>query len=340
MRSQARGVPRRSQAPPPPARTAARSSTSTVTYLLPERHSRAASTRSSTSRSPTPRRDRRSSSVASASSPDSEAVFPRAPLKAYRADAQDRRGDGERRGAANDPEIATCVELSAHLLRPLPAPPRQATSSSSSTASRTSRAAQSPLPDYFGGGDHRCSRASRSAAPSTCSSPPRAARSTSTSPSSWPQGGRPTRAATFAHLPLRRVENNVPADPSRSRSSRRGARSSATSTSRRTARGTTWGAGTGDSSTPKPRRRRRRCAAASPRSPAKLKIDGREGEGRLRLRRHLEDALRCRARSSGIHGFRPYRRAQIFARRFGDCKDKAATPIVTMPGGSGIRRRS
>lgn len=38
----------------------------------------------------------------------------------------------------------------------------------------------------------------------------------------------------------------------------------------------------------------------------------------------------------GIHGFKPYRCAQIFARGFGDCKDKA-TLIVTMLGALGIR---
>jgi tetratricopeptide (TPR) repeat protein len=38
----------------------------------------------------------------------------------------------------------------------------------------------------------------------------------------------------------------------------------------------------------------------------------------------------------GIHGFKPYRCAQIFARGFGDCKDKA-TLIVTMLGALGIK---
>jgi tetratricopeptide (TPR) repeat protein len=38
----------------------------------------------------------------------------------------------------------------------------------------------------------------------------------------------------------------------------------------------------------------------------------------------------------GIHGFKPYRCAQIFARGFGDCKDKA-TLIVTMLGSLGIK---
>jgi tetratricopeptide (TPR) repeat protein len=38
----------------------------------------------------------------------------------------------------------------------------------------------------------------------------------------------------------------------------------------------------------------------------------------------------------GIHGYKPYRCAQIFARGFGDCKDKA-TLIVTMLGALGIR---
>jgi transglutaminase-like putative cysteine protease len=38
----------------------------------------------------------------------------------------------------------------------------------------------------------------------------------------------------------------------------------------------------------------------------------------------------------GIHGYKPYRCAQIFARGFGDCKDKA-TLIVTMLGSLGIR---
>jgi transglutaminase-like putative cysteine protease len=38
----------------------------------------------------------------------------------------------------------------------------------------------------------------------------------------------------------------------------------------------------------------------------------------------------------GIHGFKPYRCAQIFARGFGDCKDKA-TLIVTMLGAIGIK---
>jgi transglutaminase-like putative cysteine protease len=37
----------------------------------------------------------------------------------------------------------------------------------------------------------------------------------------------------------------------------------------------------------------------------------------------------------GIHGFKPYRCAQIFARGFGDCKDKA-TLIVTMLKEAGI----
>ena len=38
----------------------------------------------------------------------------------------------------------------------------------------------------------------------------------------------------------------------------------------------------------------------------------------------------------GIHGYKPYRCAQIFARGFGDCKDKA-TLIVTMLGALGIK---
>ncbi len=38
----------------------------------------------------------------------------------------------------------------------------------------------------------------------------------------------------------------------------------------------------------------------------------------------------------GIHGFKPYRCAQIFSRGFGDCKDKA-TLIVTMLGALGIK---
>jgi len=38
----------------------------------------------------------------------------------------------------------------------------------------------------------------------------------------------------------------------------------------------------------------------------------------------------------GIHGYKPYRCAQIFARGFGDCKDKA-TLIVTMLGSLGIK---
>ncbi len=38
----------------------------------------------------------------------------------------------------------------------------------------------------------------------------------------------------------------------------------------------------------------------------------------------------------GIHGYQPYRCSQIFARGFGDCKDKA-TLIVTMLGALGIR---
>jgi tetratricopeptide (TPR) repeat protein len=38
----------------------------------------------------------------------------------------------------------------------------------------------------------------------------------------------------------------------------------------------------------------------------------------------------------GIHGYKPYRSAQIFARGFGDCKDKA-TLIVTMLGALGIK---
>ncbi|HEY8089702.1 MAG TPA: DUF3857 domain-containing protein, partial [Polyangiaceae bacterium] len=38
----------------------------------------------------------------------------------------------------------------------------------------------------------------------------------------------------------------------------------------------------------------------------------------------------------GIHGFKPYRAAQIFARGFGDCKDKA-TLIVTMLSALGIK---
>jgi tetratricopeptide (TPR) repeat protein len=38
----------------------------------------------------------------------------------------------------------------------------------------------------------------------------------------------------------------------------------------------------------------------------------------------------------GIHGFKPYRCAQIFSRGFGDCKDKA-TLIVTMLGSLGIK---
>jgi transglutaminase-like putative cysteine protease len=38
----------------------------------------------------------------------------------------------------------------------------------------------------------------------------------------------------------------------------------------------------------------------------------------------------------GIHGFKPYRCAQIFARGFGDCKDKASL-IITMLGALGIK---
>jgi tetratricopeptide (TPR) repeat protein len=38
----------------------------------------------------------------------------------------------------------------------------------------------------------------------------------------------------------------------------------------------------------------------------------------------------------GIHGFKPYRSAQVFARGFGDCKDKASL-IITMLGALGIK---
>ncbi len=51
---------------------------------------------------------------------------------------------------------------------------------------------------------------------------------------------------------------------------------------------------------------------------------------------YVSQKTRYVALEFGIHGFKPYRAAQIFARGFGDCKDKAAL-IVTMLGALGIK---
>ena len=51
---------------------------------------------------------------------------------------------------------------------------------------------------------------------------------------------------------------------------------------------------------------------------------------------YVSQKTRYVALEFGIHGFKPYRCAQIFARGFGDCKDKA-TLIVTMLGALGIK---
>jgi tetratricopeptide (TPR) repeat protein len=51
---------------------------------------------------------------------------------------------------------------------------------------------------------------------------------------------------------------------------------------------------------------------------------------------YVSQKTRYVALEFGIHGFKPYRCAQIFARGFGDCKDKA-TLIVTMLGSLGIK---
>jgi tetratricopeptide (TPR) repeat protein len=51
---------------------------------------------------------------------------------------------------------------------------------------------------------------------------------------------------------------------------------------------------------------------------------------------YVVEKTRYVALEFGIHGFKPYRCAQIFARGFGDCKDKA-TLIVTMLGALGIK---
>jgi len=48
--------------------------------------------------------------------------------------------------------------------------------------------------------------------------------------------------------------------------------------------------------------------------------------------------VRYNAWEFGVHGFKPYNAAAIFARRFGDCKDKA-TLLCTMLGAAGIRSR-
>ncbi len=51
---------------------------------------------------------------------------------------------------------------------------------------------------------------------------------------------------------------------------------------------------------------------------------------------YVSQKTRYVALEFGIHGYKPYRCAQIFARGFGDCKDKA-TLIVTMLGALGIK---
>ncbi len=51
---------------------------------------------------------------------------------------------------------------------------------------------------------------------------------------------------------------------------------------------------------------------------------------------YVSQKTRYVALEFGIHGFKPYRCAEIFARGFGDCKDKA-TLIVTMLGALGIK---
>ena len=97
------------------------------------------------------------------------------------AGRQGRRGRSRAaKAAADDPAIAHVHER-ARLLRPLPAARRRATSSSSTTAWRTSPP-RNAFADYFGEVDYMQSERAGRRAPSTCSSPRRAARSTSTSP--------------------------------------------------------------------------------------------------------------------------------------------------------------
>ena len=141
---------------------------------------------------------------------------------------------------------------------------------------------------------------------------------------------RPWRSkGDTAHLPLRRARTCPPW--SRSRCSRRGPRCSATCTCRPTSRGTTWALVLG------PRKDQfvptTRCAARAEALTKGLKDD------RAKVRAiydYVVQKTRYVALEFGIHGFKPYRCAQIFARGFGDCKDKA-TLIVTMLGALGIK---
>ena len=100
---------------------------------------------------------------------------------------------------------------------------------------------------------------------------------------------------------------------------------SGTCTSRPTRAGTTWAAGTGASSRTSSSPTTR-SAGASPRSRRASTDD----KAKVRaVYDFVVQKTRYVALEFGIHGFKPYRCAQIFARGFGDCKDKA-TLIVTM----------
>ena len=264
----------------------------------------------------TDRRRGRRASTASASRPTRDGAAPRRARLPSRRDRR-RGGRERRRAAADDPSIAMYTSAARSTFASRGSQPGDVVELQYRVEDVAQRNA---FADYFGEVDYMQST-SPSRAPSTCSSRRRRARSTSTSrrPRSANDHRREGRPA---HLPLRRDERRPALARAAAAAVHRDARARARLDVQDLGRDGRWYWGLVKDQFVADDEVRRRVAEITKGKTTRAR------QGRA-VYDYVVQKTRYVALEFGIHGFKPYRCAQIFARGFGDCKDKA-TLIVTM----------